>query len=123
MTQQQTPLRETFNILGMVFDVDLGKHLAENLPLDKITVDAWTSWLSTKTDTGFTLGVHTNEAYLDNVDLDKPILLALVEFPSGAISPMIIDGWHRLARAERDDVDSLPARMLSSKDSQRVRLY
>ncbi len=122
MSQKTTQFRETFSILGMSFDVDLGNQLAENLPLGNLPVDAWKSWLSAKTSTGFKPGIYTNEDHLDNVDLEKPLLLALVKFPSGTTSPMIIDGWHRLARALRDDVDSLPARMLSPEDSRRVRI-
>ena len=115
---------ETFTFIIHCWDVAAAKNILKKKPRDSDTVDvsgcAEMLAKSTKNDDGsmsIHMGVHTDPDELDNADLTVPLIL--VKF-KGSI--MVIDGWHRIARAERDGVESLPCVCLTARESQRVKV-
>lgn len=55
------------------------------------------------------------------VDLTEPLLLVRVEELGG--EPVLIDGWHRVARARTEGLSSLPGRLLTEEQEFGVRLH
>jgi nitrogen fixation protein len=55
-----------------------------------------------------TIGLDEN--HIPRADLQRPLILARIREAGGAV--LIIDGWHRLARAQRDGVADVPAVLL-----------
>lgn len=53
-------------------------------------------------------------------DLTKPVFVATVE-AGGEPAPLFIDGVHRLYRAWREGVATLPAYVLTVAESQQIR--
>jgi hypothetical protein len=66
-------------------------------------------------------GVSVNWDHVDEVDLNKPILLAwyVSKVQSGNI---VIDGYHRLAKGRRLGVKQLRAYVLTEEESSKVRM-
>ena len=55
------------------------------------------------------MGVDPVFAMGGQIDLEQPVILALVQLPSRAApTPMLIDGLHRLYRAAQDHREKLP---------------
>lgn len=103
---------EHFQFLGYRWDVTRAKAMARDLPVGRIDVRPFFSWLD---------AVRINAEHLAHVDLDKPLILARVGELGGAA--MLIDGWHRVARARRDGVTTLPCVVLDLAQERAVRLF
>lgn len=55
-----------------------------------------------------------NPEHAATVDLSRPLLVAHMTDRSGAVvSPMVIDGWHRIWRARKENRAELPAYLLT----------
>lgn len=73
-----------------------------------ITVAPWLQFMGV---------MRVNTDHAAQVDLSIPLLLAPF---LGAY--MVIDGWHRLWRAEREGVERLPAYLLTAAEEKKIRL-
>ncbi len=117
--------QETFNFLGLAFDVTRAKELVRDRPGPSTTINPhdWRQFLSRHTEDGKLYpGITVNDEHARIVDLSEPVIVAIVAFPSGTVSPFIIDGWHRVARAWREGVDELPAHVLNESETKQVQL-
>jgi hypothetical protein len=63
--------------------------------------------------------IRVDEAHIDTVDLTEPILLAPLPDSPDWVLP--IDGWHRIAKAARAGLDTLPAVRLTETESAAIR--
>lgn len=61
-----------------------------------------------------------NREYAMGTDLTKPVLVATLEV-GGQPAPLFIDGVHRLYRAWREGVASLPAYVLTVAETQQIK--
>jgi len=66
--------------------------------------------------TSFTMGVAVDEEHVQKVDLSKPVVFVERRYDDGAKGHMLIDGWHRVAKALDNEVDELPCVVLSVKE-------
>lgn len=114
---------ETFSYLGMHFDIDKALDLVSGRGADDTTKPkTWEQFLSTVDGETYKLGIGIDIEHSRTVDIEKPIIIAIVTFPSGTKSPFILDGWHRIARACREEVTKLPVHVLSDSELQAVQL-
>jgi len=88
-----------FNITRLLAFIDT---CPEQFPIESVLVDDFA-------DYG---GPHLNEETVRNADLSRPILLA--EIAPGRFN--VIDGNHRLARARREGLHTVPARRVRCPD-------
>lgn len=100
-----------FQFLAYRWDVDLARQLAATRDVATFDPRPWFGWL-------------------DAVRIDDPVEPAAWERPVIVVrigdarnSPMIIDGWHRIARARDDGSTSLPVVVLDADDEFRVRIF
>ena len=67
------------------------------------------------------LGVmRIDEDHVPTRPLDEPLLVARLGGPDGP--PMVIDGWHRIAKAHAAGVETLPALLLDAAAEAAARL-
>jgi hypothetical protein len=98
-----------FRFLAFAGDVTEGHRRAAGYPIHQVDVTVLA---------GFATLIRVNDAYLDQVDLTRPILIA----PIPELGDLVIDGWHRVHRALRDGLTHLPARLLTEADEQHIRI-
>jgi hypothetical protein len=98
-----------FRFLAWAWDVTEGHHRAADYPIHQVDITVLA---------GFAALIRVNDAYLDQVDLTRPILIA----PIPEAGNLVIDGWHRVHRALRDGLTHLPARLLTEADEQHIRI-
>lgn len=94
--------------------------VADREPIEEVDPTVWAdSYIGP--DGGMSTGVSVNWDHVDEVDLDKPILLAwyVSKAQSGNI---VIDGYHRLAKGRRLGVKHLRAHILTKEESEKVRM-
>ena len=101
--------REVFRFLAWAWDVTEGHRRAADYTIHQADITALA---------GLAALVGVNDAYLDQVDLTRPILIA----PIPEAGNMVIDGWHRVHRALREGLTHLPARLLTEADEQHIRI-
>lgn len=58
--------------------------------------------------------------HLDHVDLESPIIMALRDVGEPDLYAYLIDGNHRVARAHRDGIPTLPAYWLEPHETQKI---
>ena len=101
---------EVFRFLAWAWDIGKARQRAAGYPVGQVDVS---------TLAGFATLIHVDPTHLDEVDLSRPILLAPVpELDTN----LVIDGWHRVHRALRDQVSHLPARLLTEADEAHIRI-
>jgi hypothetical protein len=101
---------EVFRFLAWAWDISQAHRLAAGHPVRQVDIGGLA---------GFASLIHVDTAYLDEVDLSSPILIA----PVPELGDLVIDGWHRVHRALRDGITVLPARLLSEADEQHCRIH
>jgi hypothetical protein len=107
----------------MVFDIDKAIELVKGREADDTTDPrVWKQFLSTVDGSTYGLGIGINVEHSKTVDLEKPLILAIVTFPSGTKSPFVLDGWHRIAKACREGVEELPLHLLSASELKAVKV-
>jgi hypothetical protein len=104
--------REVFQFLSYRWDVTHAQQIAADLPVGSFDPQPWFGWLG---------AIGLDEAHIPVVDLTRPIIAVRIREADGAV--MIIDGWHRLARAQRDGVTELPAVLLDEDQEYEVRIF
>ncbi|TDB91214.1 hypothetical protein E1264_02685 [Actinomadura sp. KC216] len=104
--------REVFQFLAFRWDITKAQQIAADLPVHRCDPQPWFGWLA---------AVALDEDHIPAVDLDRPIIAVRLREADGAA--MIIDGWHRVARAQRDGVTELPIVVLDEDQEYQVRIF
>jgi len=112
MTTDTTPAPETFTFGPYVWDVAAALTLAEGLPEQRLELAGCFAMLPL-------IGIDPGHAA--TVDLTRPVLVVHVQEMSDA--PLLIDGWHRVARARDERLTTLPCRVLDADQEFQVRIY
>ena len=121
---------EVFSFLAASWDIAYAKNIfsgRKKVVVGEIDVQPWAEMLGReKEDGSYQPGIGTNQKELENepeqFDLEFPCIIAQVKNSKGGYFPMIIDGWHRVARASREGVKKIPCVVLNKNDSRSVRL-
>ncbi|UGQ10534.1 hypothetical protein LO772_27365 [Yinghuangia sp. ASG 101] len=100
-----------FQFLAYRWDVGLARQLAATREVAAFDPRPWFGWLD---------AVRVDDPG-DPADWDRPVVV--VRIGDAGNSPMIIDGWHRVARARDDGSTSLPVVVLDADDEFRVRIF
>jgi hypothetical protein len=126
---------ECFRYLATRFNIDTAKAILKSKPRESkaISVEEWAQLLSgeeivTERDKdgnpcawearwGIAVNREKSEAEPSTLDLGVPVIA--IQFDSGCV--LVIDGWHRIARAQHLGVKTLPAVLLDKEESSRVR--
>ena len=104
--------REYFQFLTYRWDVTRAQEIAADCPVHQFDPRPWFGWLA---------AVHIDEEHVGDVDLTRPLIVVKIAEAGG--DPMIIDGWHRLARAARENVTELPVVVLDEAQELRSRVF
>lgn len=102
---------EYFHFLTYRWDITRARAVAVDLPVERFDPQLYFAWLS---------AVRIDEGHLVQADLSEPLIFAQVA-ELGDV--MLIDGWHRLARARRDGVTDLPCVVLDAEQERQVRVF
>lgn len=65
----------------------------------------------------FGINISKPKAMSDEVDITVPVLVAPIIVDDVVKSHMVIDGWHRVYKAHKQGVESLPAFVLTVKET------
>lgn len=103
---------EVFQFLSWRWDITKAQQIAADLPVQRVDPELWFGWLG---------AIALNEDHVPTVDLGRPIIAVRLRELDGAA--MIIDGWHRIARAQRDGVTELPIVVLDEDQENQVRIF
>lgn len=103
---------EFFDFFTYRWDVTRAWQIAASLPAGEFNAEPWFGWLGL---------IQIEEDHLASADLGKPILIVKIRELNS--SPLIVDGWHRLARAQRDGVTRLPVVVLNEDQEYAVRVF
>jgi hypothetical protein len=101
-----------FQFLAYRWDVTRAQQIAADLPVGRFDPQSWFRWLG---------AIRLDEDHIPAADLTRPIIAVKLSGADG--SPMIIDGWHRLARAQREGVTDLPVVLLNEDQEYQVRIF
>ncbi|MEU8178632.1 hypothetical protein AB0C14_37685 [Microbispora hainanensis] len=102
---------EAFRFLAWAWNVTVAKTYANGrTPEGRLSPRAWA---------GFLTAIWINEDHISEVDLSVP----LIAVPIPNAGPFIIDGWHRIARALREQVAELPVIILTEQEEYDCRIY
>jgi len=104
--------REFFDFFHYRWDITKARQIADGLPVRQFNAEPWFGWLGL-------IWIETD--HIAAADLSRPILVALIREMNNA--PLIIDGWHRLARAQREGVTTLLVVVLDEDQEYAVRIY
>lgn len=111
MSEYTSPKDETFHWGAYIWDIAAAQHLltAKPRPVVSLSVAAAMKLIGM---------IRINEGHAIGRDLREPLIV--VPFLG---SWMVIDGWHRLWRADREGTSHLPAYPLSVAEERKVRLH
>ncbi|MDT0307251.1 hypothetical protein RM780_09780 [Streptomyces sp. DSM 44917] len=104
--------REFFQFLAFRWDVTRAKEIAAGIPPGRMNPAPFFGWLS---------AISIDEEHVARVDTGRPLLAVRIRELDGAV--LIIDGWHRLARAQRDGLTQLPVVILHESQEWEVRIF
>ena len=104
--------REVFQFLTYRWNVTKAQQVAATLPVRQFNAEPWFGWLGL---------IHVDEDHLQDANLDRPILMVKIRELGG--SALVIDGWHRLAKAQREGVTELPVIVLDEDQEHDARIY
>jgi nitrogen fixation protein len=103
---------EIFQFLLYRWNVTRAREVAKNLPVHRFNAQPWFGWLGL---------IRVDEDHARTADLNQPLIVVKIRELGG--SPLIIDGWHRLAKAKREGVTELPVIVLDEDQEFKVRIY
>lgn len=103
---------EWFHFLSYSWNVTAAQQIAADLPVHRFDPRSWFGWLG---------AIALDEEHIATADLERPIIVVRIAEANGA--PLIIDGWHRIARARRDDITELPVVVLDEDQERQVRIF
>lgn len=100
---------EQFCLIEHVWDVNHAKEILNDAPRDveRVNVEDWCDALD------YIFVERCDVESGEDIDLDVPIIIAQTEMGNA----FILDGYHRLARAQEIGQDTLPAVMLSIEEN------
>jgi hypothetical protein len=101
--------KEYFRYLAYHWDVTAAKQIARTLPVRHLNPRPWFTLLA---------GVALDELHIPHVDLAQPLIVVRVPGMGGGL--LVIDGWHRLARARSEGVNELPFVLLDGDQERQV---
>ncbi|WP_049577373.1 ParB N-terminal domain-containing protein [Streptomyces sp. SBT349] len=104
--------REYFRFLTYQWDVTRAQEIAAGRPVHYFDPRSWFGWLG---------AVRINEEHVADADLTRPLIVVKIKEAGG--DPLIIDGWHRLARAARENVTRLPVVVLDETQEFQARVF
>lgn len=95
------------------YDIARAKAEAAARPHERalLSVDSWAKMLGV---------MRIDAAHVPTRPLDEPLLLVRMGGPDGTV--MVIDGWHRIAKAQATGVEELPALLLDAAGEEACRL-
>ncbi|MGI5281727.1 hypothetical protein ACQEVF_59300 [Nonomuraea polychroma] len=108
-TEQPPRMREVFHFGPYAWNINLAEDIVQGRGPDYVRAD----------ETGPLFLVHINEDYAATVDLTKPLIVA----PIPDAGNLVIDGWHRIWKARKTGVETLPAHLLAPEEEYRVRIH
>lgn len=125
---------ECFRYVATHWNIDAAKAILKSKPRESkaIDVEEWAQLLSKETVTerdkdgnpcawkrqaGVAFNRENSEAEPSPLDLGVPVIM--IQFDDGCV--LVIDGWHRIARAQHLGVKTLPAVLLDKEESRWVR--
>ena len=110
MKLEQLIETEVFRLMGKAWDVEAGLAIVkeQNIPLEEFAVDDLASLL------GF---VRINKEHAQGVDLNKPVLLIMVE---GSL--VLIDGYHRTYKAKQKNIKTLKGYVLEEDQAESIKV-
>lgn len=103
---------EYFQFLAFRWDVTKAQQVARTVPVRRLDPQPWYRLLS---------AIRLDEDHIPHADLERPLILVRIREAGG--TALIIDGWHRLARARRDGATDLPAVLLDEDQEFEVRIF
>jgi nitrogen fixation protein len=103
---------EVFQFLTYRWDITKAWKIANGLPVRRFNAQPWFGWLGL---------IQIDEDHLASADLERPVLVVKIRELGGA--PLVVDGWHRLAKAQRDGVAELPVVVLDEDQEYQVRIW
>ncbi len=121
------PSPQFFQFLSTGFDVTKALEIVSTRtePDGEIEVQLWANQYlqpdPNESDKLRALCLSVNWDHVPTVDLDTPLIMAWFEGRSQS-GRIIIDGYHRLAKARREGIEKLPVYVLSKEESAKVRV-
>jgi hypothetical protein len=118
-----TDREEYFSLLGRGWDITKAKKIIIDKPREifLISTVSFEPLIGGKTASGtirMGISIDSSKATSEEIDLSIPVII--VETSYG--DHMLIDGWHRLAKAVHIKQELLPAVILSPEENVRVSL-
>lgn len=126
---------EYYTFLGNTFDVKKAKEIIRKKPRQLIVVDITEIAKSVvrpvktvdengKEYTRYTIGHNVDWNKIDDdetaIDLEMPVILAQIKEPkSKEVFAWLIDGWHRVAKANEKGLVSLPGVLLTLPETKK----
>ncbi|MEZ0076252.1 hypothetical protein [Planotetraspora sp. GP83] len=102
---------EVFHFLAWSWNITAAKGYAHGRkPGGRLSPRAWGRYLA---------AIWIDEVRVSEVDLTVPLIA--VPIPDAGL--FIIDGWHRIARALREEVAELPVIVLAEQEEYACRIY
>lgn len=123
---------ERFDFMGGRWDVTAAKKLlaSKARKVDELVLNrSIRDWVPleppVQNDEGgiikISLKVRIDESLLEDADLDLPLIVIVIGKGDNK-SYLPIDGWHRITKAARQGLESLPAVLLTAAESKRIRI-
>jgi hypothetical protein len=108
-----SPRQETFEWGVFLYDIAVAKAEARARAHERGTlrVDSWATMLGV---------MRIDEAHVPTRSIDEPLLVVRLGGPDGP--PMVIDGWHRIAKAQSRGVETLPGILIDEAAEAAARL-
>lgn len=113
---------EWFQFVTRSWNVQKAKRILKKKSYEsiEIEIDTFAKLLSQEKETSkgrmFVMGVGIDEEKLDKINLDFP----LVAVHDPVLESMVIDGWHRIAKAQKLGIKILNGFLLDEEDSRKV---
>lgn len=105
-------MHEFFQFLAFRWDVTRAQQIAADLHVHRMNPQPWFGWLG---------AIRIDEQHVPRADLDRPVIAVQIREADG--NAMIIDGWHRIARAQREGISELPVVLLDEDQEYDVRVF
>jgi hypothetical protein len=105
-------MHEFFQFLAFRWDVTRAQQIAADLRVHRMNPEPWFGWLG---------AIRIDEEYVPRADLDRPVIAVRIREADG--NAVIIDGWHRVARAQREGISELSVVLLDEDQEYDVRVF
>lgn len=103
---------EQFCISGYVFDVNIAKDIL----IQTARPNSLVKMADLKSLAGFISTEETDK----EINLNVPLIIAQFTTADGHQQVLPIDGWHRIKKAIKDGLETLPCVVLTARETKRV---